>query len=224
MQDDNPWGNPANVESTKIIVSDRLQTDPPLKEKSKAATASGSHQMDGRGEVDTVVREEDREITNSVETELTAPAREDKETSESPLSQVEGPPMDVFPDEEQDQEAEQENAFGDEDEFGDEFGEMGGNEGDDDDFGDFGEADETIFESIPSKFTPEREQVQRPALSSTAPFPPLQLDFTTPTAGAMAPQLAIFFEALYPGVVDTLSQEQERQVDGVGQVLVSESL
>ncbi|SCV72783.1 BQ2448_4320 [Microbotryum intermedium] len=120
----------------------------------------------------------------------------------------------------------------------DDFGEAvaaGGD--DDDDFGDFGDFDQTTegdtdgFEGFgePPTFT---EASVRPsahdASSSFAAFqstghPPLLLDLTDPSKSAIAEQLQQFFEGIYPGAQNVVSDEPERQVEGVSQVLASES-
>lgn len=105
------------------------------------------------------------------------------------------PPMDSF-----DQEITPPmDSFDDEDDFG----EMGG----DDDFGDFEETD----------YIPE-------ASTSKSVYALMKLDLHRATAASLEPQLTPFIQELYPTAADWLTDEQERQVDGVGQVLVTESL
>ncbi|GAA6008725.1 hypothetical protein JCM11491_003412 [Sporobolomyces phaffii] len=133
----------------------------------------------------------------------------------------EAPPMDDFDD------------FGDDD---DDFGEMGdaagGATGDDDfgDFGDFGDSaplDESAFDAPPLPPPPvpstsEPSFVSQP-VASTSSLPPLRLDFSNrPTRRSVAPQIKDFISSAWGDVLDKVSDEPERQVEGVAQVLVTE--
>lgn len=142
------------------------------------------------------------------------------------LPEHEGPPMDDFDDEPSldapPPPADFDDAFGDS--FDDDFGELGG----DDDFGDFGdfggdaEGDASAFGAAPEPFV--EEPLQPVASTSASAYPPLRLDLSDPTRDVVASQLAPFFESAYPFARSAISDEPERQVDGVGQVLVNDSL
>ena len=120
--------------------------------------------------------------------------------------------------------------FGDDNGFGDDddFGEMGGEGAGDDDFGDFGDFDESAGAFEEAQFDPPPPPpapISAPApppVASTSGLPPLRLDWSKPTRKALGPQLNEWFEQIYPGAADSMTDEQERQVDGVGQVLVTE--
>ncbi|KAI5475016.1 Glycoside hydrolase, superfamily [Pseudohyphozyma bogoriensis] len=129
----------------------------------------------------------------------------------------EGPPMDDFDDEP----AAATVNDGFDDEF-DDFGEPGAAGADDDDFGDFG-GDDDAFGGAPVAASAFEEVPVPVPVASTSYVPPLQVDLSTPTRSALAPQLASFFASVYPVADEVLSDEPERQVDGIGQVLVTES-
>lgn len=121
--------------------------------------------------------------------------------------------------------------FAEDEGFGDDdgFGEMGG---DDADFGDFGDFDESAggFEAAafdePAVAPPVAAPTPAPAPVRSAPsgLPPLELNWSRPSRKALAPQLELWFESLYPGAAAAMTDEPERQVEGVGQVLVNEAL
>ncbi|GAA5830856.1 hypothetical protein JCM5353_000592 [Sporobolomyces roseus] len=125
----------------------------------------------------------------------------------------EAPPMDDFDD------------FDDDD-----FGEMGetvegGNE--DDDFGDFGDTaplDASAFDAPPppAQTTFNETAAPQPIASSSA-LPPLRLDLSNrPTRRTVGPQLREFVSSAWGDVSEAVSDEPERQVEGVAQVLVTE--
>ena len=111
-------------------------------------------------------------------------------------------------------------AFDDEGFGDDDFGELGGDG--DDDFGDFGDPDEA-FGSAPPMTAFEAPPAPSPQPVASTSNPAFRLDLSTPTRTALAPLLAPFWESRYPTATDCLSFEPERQVEGIGQVLVSES-
>lgn len=108
------------------------------------------------------------------------------------------------------------------DDFAD-FGESG--EGGDD-FGSFGGDNEDEFSLPPlSSFSAIEESIEPEipiASTSTARYP--TLDLSNPTIDGLKPQLLPFLEKLYPSSSSSLTDEHERQVDGVAQVLVTEGL
>lgn len=115
------------------------------------------------------------------------------------------------------------------DEF-DDFGEVGGagagaDGGEDDfgDFGDFGEADASAFEPVPAPAPAPAPAPTPVPVASTSGHPPLRLDLSTPTRRAVAPQLREFFEQAWPRAALAVNDEPERQVEGLAQVLVTES-
>ncbi|GAA6059170.1 hypothetical protein JCM10212_005515 [Sporobolomyces blumeae] len=138
----------------------------------------------------------------------------------SAMTTSEAPPMDDFDD------------F-DDDEFGE--GQTGGDATADDDFGDFGDAaplDDAAFDApapapAPSAFertaslgTPTPPP---PTTSTTTSLPPLQLSFAgRPTRASVAPQLREFIASAWGDPAGKVSEEPERQVEGVAQVLVTE--
>jgi len=112
----------------------------------------------------------------------------------------------------------------------DDFGEMGetvegGNE--DDDFGDFGDTaplDESAFDAPPppAQTTFNETPAPQPIASSSA-LPPLRLDLSNrPTRRTVGPQLREFVSSAWGDVSEAVSDEPERQVEGVAQVLVTE--
>ncbi|GAA5953102.1 hypothetical protein JCM21900_005068, partial [Sporobolomyces salmonicolor] len=147
-----------------------------------------------------------------------------------PSTPNEGPPMDDFDDPKSsfpDEPAASSSAppvddFGD---FDDDFGEMGAaGEVADDDFGDFGDAvpmDEAAFEaSVP----PQPTTSAPPPIATGSYLPPLQLDLSNrPLRRTVAPQLREFCRSAWGGeTASAVSDEQERQVEGIAQVLVTE--
>ncbi|BGO88646.1 hypothetical protein BJY59DRAFT_657143 [Rhodotorula toruloides] len=146
-------------------------------------------------------------------------------TDAPPMDDFDAPPMDDFP-------ADDDDGFGTPAQEGgddfDDFGEVGEAEGDDDfgDFGDFGDAaplDESAFETptpAPSQPVPSPALSRQPVLAT---FPPLRLDLSDISRRAIAPQLQEFFRDAWPLAAQAVSDEPERQVEGVAQVLVTES-
>ncbi|BGP13110.1 hypothetical protein JCM10213_000887 [Rhodosporidiobolus nylandii] len=147
----------------------------------------------------------------------------------------EAPPMDVFPDDDFDsptpepaaaQGAAADDGFDDFDDFGDSTTPAAA--GDEDDFGDFGDfgsaapLDASAFEA-PSLPPPVPVVPVAPSATPPSAFPPLRLDLTNATRRAVAPQLAEFCRAAWARAGESVSDEPERQVGGVGQVLVEES-
>jgi hypothetical protein len=125
----------------------------------------------------------------------------------------EDPPMDDFDD------------F-DDDDFG-EMGDAAGGAGGDDDFGDFGDfgdsapLDESAFDAPPPAIAQAQPTPQ--PIPSTSSFPPLRLDLSNgATRRTIAPQLRDFVSTAWGDVSATVSDEPERQVEGVAQVLVTE--
>lgn len=115
-----------------------------------------------------------------------------------------------------------------------------GADNDDDfgDFGDFGEAaplDETAFEAAPAPEQtpfPSSSLASAPASFSHQPFaststatayPPLRFDVSDPSRQAISSQLHDFWDAAFPAAARAVTDEPERQVEGVAQVLVTES-
>lgn len=219
--DDNPWG----TESPPTVVSTLIAT--PTSTGTKALSQHdddivGTVLIDAEEALEQE-REEEREKDNAIIASTLTPSLEESIPAVSVAVET---PMDDFSDDDEttmgNAAAETEGAhelIADDDAFDeDDFGEMGGDDAnDDDDFGDFGDVDSTAFEPAVIEHFPV-------ASTSAIPYPPLQLDLSTPTALAMAPQLDDFFERMYPRARETLSDEPERQVDGIGQVLVTESL
>ena len=125
----------------------------------------------------------------------------------------EAPPMDDFDD------------FDDDD-----FGEMGetvegGNE--DDAFGDFGDTaplDESAFDAPPPQAPTIFSETPAPQpIASSSTLPPLRLDLSNrPTRRTVGPQLREFVSSAWGDVSEKVSDEPERQVEGVAQVLVTE--
>lgn len=124
-------------------------------------------------------------------------------------------------------------SFGEFDDFG-----PTSEEDDDDDFGDFGDFDEgdggddAAFGAAPlpppSSFARPADVEQRQAFASTSSagfLPPLRMDLSNePSREVIGRQLENFFESAYPWSDQYLSDENERQVEGIGQILVNESL
>ncbi|SGY65718.1 BQ5605_C103g13158 [Microbotryum silenes-dioicae] len=152
----------------------------------------------------------------------------------------EGPPMDDFDDDESGPTPVVPQAADDDEDDFDDFGEAAeaGGDADDAGFGDFGhfgdthEGDVHGFEGFdeqpPTPSSLPRPEVTPIASSSFAAFqstghPPLLLELTNPSKAAIEEQLHDFFEGVYPGARGMVSDEPERQVEGVGQVLASES-
>jgi hypothetical protein len=141
------------------------------------------------------------------------------------MDDFDAPPMDDFP-------ADEDDGFGTGAQTGgddfDDFGEVGETGGDDDfgEFGDFGNAaplDEAAFETpapAPSQPAPSPAISRQPVLAT---FPPLRLDLSDTSRRAVAPQLQEFFRDAWPLAAQAVNDEPERQVEGVAQVLVTES-
>ncbi|GAA5832355.1 hypothetical protein JCM3766R1_002394 [Sporobolomyces carnicolor] len=135
----------------------------------------------------------------------------------------EAPPMDDFDD------------FDDEDDFG-EMGEAnGGGDGEDDfgDFGDFGDAaplDESAFEApapdLAATATPSvatDPTISHPPVPFTSSLPPIRLDLSDrPTRRSVAPQLHDFLASAWGDISSSVTDEPERQVEGIAQILVTE--
>ena len=129
----------------------------------------------------------------------------------------EAPPMDDFDD------------FDDDD-----FGEMGeaADGGEDDDFGDFGDSaplDESAFDTPPPVVAPtptrtvSEQQILSQPVPSTSSLPPLRLDLSNrPTRSSVAPQLMEYVSTTWGDLSDKVTDEPERQVEGVAQILVTE--
>ena len=205
MQADNPWDAPdATTPSPPAAEVKPQELDPgslsftPAWET--AAEPPAAPPEDGDQVEQANVEEEGEDWGDSIE-----------ENAVRPSVDEEGPPMDSFDLEDGpvDVAQEEETAF---DEFDDDFGEMGHvvQEGEDD-FGDFGDTvEEDVFAPVAS--------------TSTSAYPPIRLDLSNSSAAAVAPQLARFIDDLYPTAQNYLTDEIERQVDGVAQVLVTEPL
>ncbi|GAA6005359.1 hypothetical protein JCM10207_002951 [Rhodosporidiobolus poonsookiae] len=140
----------------------------------------------------------------------------------------EGPPMDDFDD---DFDSPPAGAVDEEDDF-DDFGDVAdGGDGDDDDFGDFGDfgeaapLDASAFEAPAALAPPVPVVAPTPARAATpAPgYPPLRLDLTNAARRDVAPQLKEFCAAVWTEAAASVGEEPERQVEGVGQVMVTES-
>lgn len=155
-----------------------------------------------------------------------------------------GQQMDDFP--EDDDNAEMKDEGDDDfDDFGDTAG-GGGHEDDDDEFGDFGDfgdaapLDEAAFEatttttttplpstslaSASSPFTSPQPFASTSAAAATLLYPPLHFDLSgDPTRQSISSQLHDFWQGAFPAAANAVSDEPERQVEGVAQVLVSES-
>ena len=152
--------------------------------------------------------------------------------------------MDDFPEDDDDDEAKDGGGDDDFDEFGDTAG--AGDEGDDDfgDFGDFGDVaplDEAAFEAAPAttattplpstslaSASPFSSHQQQPFASTSAAatlsYPPLHFDLSgDPSRQSISSQLHDFWQGAFPAAANAVSDEPERQVEGVAQVLVSES-
>ncbi|GAA6041697.1 hypothetical protein JCM8097_003088 [Rhodosporidiobolus ruineniae] len=115
------------------------------------------------------------------------------------------------------------------DDFGEAAGAGEGGEADDDfgDFGDFGDAaplDESAFEApaLPPPVPVVAPSTPAPPAPTSA-YPPFRLDLRNTARRAVAPQLKEFCAAVWSEAARSVSDEPERQVEGVGQVLVSES-
>ncbi|GAA5856388.1 hypothetical protein JCM8547_008720 [Rhodosporidiobolus lusitaniae] len=145
---------------------------------------------------------------------------------------AEAPPMDDF-DDDFDSPAAQADAGAPEAEGGDEFDDFddfdqGGDGAGDDDFGDFGEfgdaapLDESAFEFTPLP-PPVPIVVPSPAPPAASAYPPLRLDLSNTARRAVAPQLKEFCRQVWSEAEESVSEEPERQVEGVAQVLATES-
>lgn len=191
--------------------------DVPAEQDGRTESEEAIPAVEGTGEAEESPSEQHDEVTTTHVTSAPPVA------SPEPI-RTESPPMDDFEEEPLTPVATSApvmpsfDSFDDADAFDedDDFGELGG---DDDDFGDFDEGDVSAFGAVP----PMVSFAAAVASTSAAAYPALRLDLTTPTGAALAPQLAPFFQSRYPLATDSLSDEPERQVDGVGQVLVTES-
>lgn len=125
------------------------------------------------------------------------------------------------------------DAFADDDDF-DDFDEPaaeGGAGGDDDfgDFGDFGDAaplDEAAFESTPlpsSALDATPTPFASTSTASSASYPPLRFELGDRSRQAISSQLHDFWEGAFPAAARAVNDEPERQVEGLAQILVSES-
>lgn len=140
-----------------------------------------------------------------------------------------GPPMDVLPEDDfHDAKDGNEDTPGSEDDF-DDFGDA--TNGADDDFGDFGDFDDAgadAFGDNADFVDAPAPMPQRPpppvSTTSFTGYPPLKLDLSDKTHSGIAGQLKDFLQDIYPSALEAVSDEPERQVEGVGQVLVSEPL
>ena len=208
MQADNPWDAPEASTPSPVLETAKEEAVPPkLDAESLSFTPSWDAAVDTPAVTEEDAEEDSREEEGGEETW----ADSIDEVATRPPIDEEGPPMDSFDVEDSpvvDALAE-DTGF---DEFDDDFGEMGDvvQEGEDD-FGDF---EDTVEEEV---FAPV-------ASTSTSAHPPLRLDLSNPTAAALAPQLSRFVDDLYPTANNYLTDEIERQVDGVAQVLVTEPL
>lgn len=156
-----------------------------------------------------------------------------------------GQQMDEFPEDD-----EVHGGGGDQDETkdggGDEFDDFGDTAGggDDDEFGDFGDfgdaapLDEAAFEAAPPSTTttplPSTSLSSAASYSTHQPFaststatvsyPPLHFDLSgDPSRQSISSQLHDFWQGAFPAAANAVSDEPERQVEGVAQMLVSES-
>ncbi|KAM0787924.1 hypothetical protein ACM66B_006130 [Microbotryomycetes sp. NB124-2] len=143
-----------------------------------------------------------------------------------------GPPMDDFPEDDDSDElqAQPTAGFDDDDEF-DDFGEAAqAGDGADDEFGDFGDFDDVQQTGTDDDFGSGfvQPQPQPPPVSSLQQswtgYEPLKFDLTNATRSSIADQLQDFFEGAYPMASVAVSDEPERQVEGIAQVLVSDEL
>lgn len=208
MQADNPWDAPEAGPPVLLVESAKEPVAPP---KLDAESLSFTPSWDAAVDTPAVTEEAVEEVTQEEEGGEETWADSIAEDATRLSTEDEGPPMDSFDDEQSPvvEAQEEETAY---DEFDDDFGEMGDvvQEGEDD-FGDFGDTvEEEVFAPVAS--------------TSTSVYPPLRLDLSNPNATALAPQLSRFFDDLYPTANEYLTDEIERQVDGVAQVLVTEPL
>ncbi|KAL8280414.1 hypothetical protein RQP46_007062 [Phenoliferia psychrophenolica] len=235
LEDDNPWGAPTTtpaapappspVTTSPAVVEDAVGWEEPAlvptldpveggSETFEPAVVQREAEVSVVGEEASAPEEHEREHEAHAPTPLASPTPEERGP----------PPMDAFPDDAAPAALFDDGGFGDDDDFG----ELGG--GDDDDFGDFDEGDMsgfgsappmTAFDAPPPAPTPAPPPPPQPVASTSNPA--FRLDLSTPTRSALAPTLAPFWESRYPAASDALSAEPERQVEGIGQVLVSDS-
>ena len=150
--------------------------------------------------------------------------------------------MDDFPEDDDDG-----GGGGGGDEF-DDFGDateaaVGGDDDDFGDFGDFGDAaplDEAAFEVAPPPATtttplpstplaspshfPSHQPFASTSAAASVSYPPLHFDLSgEPSRQSISSQLHDFWQGAFPTAANAVSDEPERQVEGVAQVLVSES-
>lgn len=131
------------------------------------------------------------------------------------------------------------------DDFGDATEAAAGGDDDDDfgDFGDFGDAaplDEAAFEAAPPPATtttplpstslasashfPSHQPFASTSVAASVSYPPLHFDLSgEPSRQSISSQLHDFWQGAFPTAANAVSDEPERQVEGVAQVLVSES-
>lgn len=131
------------------------------------------------------------------------------------------------------------------DDFGDATEAAAGGDDDDDfgDFGDFGDAaplDEAAFEAAPPPATtttplpstslasashfPSHQPFASTSAAASVSYPPLHFDLSgEPSRQSISSQLHDFWQGAFPTATNAVSDEPERQVEGVAQVLVSES-
>ncbi|KAM0749739.1 hypothetical protein T439DRAFT_326615 [Meredithblackwellia eburnea MCA 4105] len=197
------------------------------KQETEKTTKKEEHNAENKMETVEEVKEStltDEEVTEVHGVQVVPPS-----TFPPPVSiPAEGPPMDDFGDESSfgptpTSAQPATDSFGDAFDDDDEFGEPGGG---DDDFGDFDEGDDSAFGAAPPMTAfdappPPPPPASVPVLSTSAPA--FRLDLSAPNRTALGPQLAPFLSNLYPSASSSVSDEPERQVEGVGQVLVSES-
>ncbi|GAA5897656.1 hypothetical protein JCM5296_003748 [Sporobolomyces johnsonii] len=239
-------GGPSTAEDTAPAASDDAPPRAPASTSSEPNTAQGVHQLmeeDNSAEHPTPDHNIDEPATVPSANAPLPPSSASTPSEPTALSASapafvpsfsaasnEGPPMDDFDDPASsfpDEPAPSSSAppaddFGD---FDDDFGEMGAaGEAAGDDFGDFGDAaplDEAAFEA-PSPAQPATPAP--PPVASTSYLPPLRLDLSShPLRRTVAPQLREFCGSAWGGkTASAVSDEQERQVEGIAQVLVTE--
>lgn len=245
LMNDNPWGNPSpSPASVAVQVEDSpppvlaLELAPDVDEPAGngwdeppvVAPVEAEHVLAPVDEAESVADElleaplaeptPDEQVEPDEVPAPTAPLSPLTSPSPAPAHEDAGPPMDDFdldPPAPLPPPASADDGFDDDD-----FGPPGG--GDDDDFGDFDDnADFAGFGSAPPVAAFAFEQPPPPpAPVAQAGSPAFRLDLSNPTRAALRPLLAPFWAAAYPPVEGTMSDEMERQVEGVGQVLVSE--
>lgn len=239
--DDNPWGapSPAPAPHDVPLPSTPASATPDITRGSnewgmRETTLVNIVQRDDSAQEEDVVplptvEHDDEKVEEEEEVFVEAEASPSSPTIVLPLDvssspQNEGPPMDDFDDDPtpNSQLVATTSEVDGGDEF-DDFGEAGGEDDDFGDFGDFGEGEDEGFGAVPEEFAEDVPWVPVASTSGSS-YPPLRLDLSSPSRTNLAPQLAPFLAGAYPLASSSLSDEKERQVDGVGQVLVSEPL